>query len=185
MLALLCLLSGCKSPPPEPRAQAGLTETTRNNCYSLLHQLLDDEKDVSMLRFIKREDADLKALIKKVSAAAKVGASQLEVFAKQDPTLSLDHYDLPSGEVKTRASISKMEEKNLLHDSGDPFELVLIVTQLEALNYASHLAKVAGENDSQPGRALYLKGLSNEMKGLYGEVLAHLSVRQISSVPTK
>jgi hypothetical protein len=185
MLALLCLFSGCKSPPPEPRAQAGLTETTRNNCYSLLHQLLDDEKDVSMLRFIKGEDTDLKALIKRVSAAAKAGSSQLEAFAKQDPTLALDHYDLPPGEVKTRASISKMEEKDLLHDSGNPFELVLIVTQVEALNYASHLAKVAGENDSQPERALFLKGLSEEMKNLHDEVLAHIAVRPILSVSTK
>jgi hypothetical protein len=183
MVTLLCLLSGCKTPPAPPRAQAqaGLTETTRNNCYSLLHELLDDEKDVSMLRFLKHEDTGLKALINKVAASAGAGATQLEEFAKRDPSLALDDLDLPPGEKKTRASISSKEEKDLLRHSGDEFELILVVTQIEALNYASHLARVASENDSEPERARYLMGLSNELKSLHDEVLGQISMNSPAS----
>ena len=49
------VLIGCRSPQTRSPAGAGLS--TRNNGYSLLHQLLDEQKDVSLLRFIKPEHA--------------------------------------------------------------------------------------------------------------------------------
>ena len=176
VLAGIGLFSGCQSPPARLRAQTTDSQITRNNCYSLLHQLLDEEKDVSILRFIKRENSDLKNLIKSVSAAAKAGAEQLETFAKQDPTLLLDDYRLPPGEQKTRDAIGATKEKELLHQSGNQFEMTLLLTQIEALNYASHLAKVAGANDAQPDRARYLAGLSEQMRKLEEQVIARLAL---------
>ena len=146
----------------------------RNNSYSLLHQLLDEEKDISILRFIKRENTDLKNLLKRVSAAAKAGAKQLELYAKQDPSIRLDDYRLPPGEVKTRDDISAEKQKELLHQSGNRLEFTLLLTQIEALSYASHLAKIAGENDFDPERARYLATLSAEMAGLREEVIARV-----------
>ena len=184
VLACICLLSGCQSPPAQSRIPATDSQVTRNNCYSLLHQLLDDEKNVSILRFIKRENTDLKSLIKSVSAAAKAGAEQLEVFAKQDPTLILDDYRLPPGEQKTRDAIGATKEKELLHQSGARFELTLLLTQIEALNYGVHLAKVAALNDTQPDRIRYLAGLSEQMKNLEDQVTARLALKtQLSKPP--
>jgi hypothetical protein len=54
--------------------------------------------------------------------------------------------------------------------SGDEFELTLLLTQAEALCYAWHLAKVAGENEPQPDRVRALAGLSQDMENLYHEV---------------
>ena len=48
------------------------------------------------------------------------------------------------------------------------------MTQTEALSYAWHLAKVAGENESQPDRAIALAGVSNDMENLYHEVFVML-----------
>ena len=42
------------------------------------------------------------------------------------------------------------------------------------MNYAWHLAKVAGEHELQPERARALAGLSEEMRKLYQEVVAVL-----------
>ena len=56
--------------------------STRNNCYSLLLQLLDQQKDVSILRFIKQEHSDVKDLTKKIAAASGSGSKLLEEFAK-------------------------------------------------------------------------------------------------------
>jgi hypothetical protein len=48
------------------------------------------------------------------------------------------------------------------------------LTQTEALTYASHLAKVAGQNEPNPQRAHTLAGISKEMENLYNDVFTLL-----------
>ncbi len=174
MLLLSSLLAGCQSPPVAPLSETPASQTVRNNSYSLLHQLLDQEKDITLLRFIKRENTDLKKLLKRVSATAESGEKQLELFAKQDPSIRLDDYRLPPGEVKVRDDISAEEQKKLLHQYDDRLEFTLLLTQIEALNYASHLAKIASENEFDPDRARYLATLGVEMAGLREEVITRV-----------
>jgi hypothetical protein len=157
------------------------TASTRNNCYSLLHQLLNDEKDVSVLRFIKPEHSDLKNLMKRIATTSGTGAALLEKFAKDDPSIRLDDIRLPPGELATRDAIASAKQKELLGQTGDTFELTLLLTQTEALIYASHLAKVAGENEPQPDRARALAGVSQDMENLYHEVFALLLSQTKSS----
>jgi hypothetical protein len=140
----------------------------------LLHQLLNDQKNVSLLRFIKREQEDVKTLVKKIAANSATGAKLLEEFARHDPSITLDDIRLPPGEAATRDAIASTKKKELLGQTGDEFELTLLLTQTEALSYAWHLAKVAGENESQPDRAIALAGVSKDMENLYHEVFAML-----------
>ncbi len=102
---------------------------------------------MSLLRFIKREEDDVKKLIKKIAAKAATGAKLLEEFARHDASIRLD-------------------------ETGDAFELSLLLAQAQALSYAGHLAKVAGENESQPERARALASLSEDMANRYHEVFA-------------
>ena len=60
IISLVCGVTGCQSTPASPPAPATVSLATRNNCYSLLYQLLDQQKDVSILRFIKPEHTDVK-----------------------------------------------------------------------------------------------------------------------------
>jgi hypothetical protein len=147
----------------------------------LLHQLLDEQKDVSILRFIKREHYDVKNLIKKIATTSGTGARLLEEFAKDDPSIQLDDIRLPPGELATRDAIASTKEKELLSQTGDEFELTLLLTQTEALSYAWHLAKVAGENEPQPDRARALAGVSEDMQNLYHEVFVMLLSKTKSS----
>jgi hypothetical protein len=174
MLSIACLLTGCQPPKAVPVLGSGPALSTRNNCYSLLHQLLDEQKDVSLLRFIKREHPDVKNLIKRIAAASGAGSELLEGFAKHDPSVRLDDLRLPSGETATRAAIAATKKTELLGQSGDKFELTLLLTQTEALSYAGHLATVGGENDPQPDRARALAGVSKDMENLNHEVFAML-----------
>ncbi len=169
MLSAVCVLAGCQSPRARSLSTAGLARETRNNCYSLLHQLLDEQKDVSMLRFIKREHSDVKSLIKRIADASGAGSELLEDFAEHDPSIHLDDIRLPPGETATRASIASARKKELLGQTGDKFELTLLLSQAEALSYACHLAKVASENESDPNRARALAGISEDMGKLYRE----------------
>ena len=180
MFSVACFLTGCQSPRAAPPVQSG--PSLRNNCYSLLHQLLDEQKDVSLLRFIKSEHSDVKTLVKRIASASGTGAKLLEKFDKDDPSIPLDDIRLPPGELATRDAIASTKEKELLSQTGDEFELTLLLTQTEALSYAWHLAKVAGENEPQPGRAHALAGIGEDMQKLYHEVFVLLLSKSNSSV---
>ena len=181
MLSVACVLTGCESPKAISPPGIGAAQSTRNNSYSLLHQLLDEQKDVSILRFIKREHSDVKNLIKKIAANSAAGAKLLEEFARHDPSIRLDDIRLPPGEVATRDAIGSTKQKELLSQTGDEFELTLLLTQTEALSYAWHLAQVAGENEPQPDRARALAGVSEDMQNLYHEVFVLLLSKTNSS----
>ena len=134
-----------------------------------------------MLRFIKPEHTDLKKLVKRIATTSGAGARLLEEFARDDPSIKLDDIWLPPGEVSTRDAIASTKEKELLGQTGDTFELTLLLTQTEALSYAWHLAKIAGENEPQPERARALAGLSEDMQNLYHEVFVLLLSQTKSS----
>jgi hypothetical protein len=176
-LSITCLLAGCQSPgalSQYSHSKSRAPQSLRNNCYSLLYQLLEQQKDVSILRFIKPEQSDVKKLMIRISTASGTGAKYLEEFAKADPTINLNDIRLPPGEVATRDAIASTEKHKLLGQTGDTFALTLLLTQTEALTYASHLAKVAGQNEPNPQRAHTLAGISEEMENLYNDVFTLL-----------
>jgi hypothetical protein len=170
MTLAVCALAGCQSPKATPPRESGAAQSTRNNGYSLLHQLLAEQKNVSLLRFIKNEPPDVSTLVKKIATASGAGAGLLEKFAKDDPAISLDDIRLPPGEVATRDAIAATKEKELLGQTGGTFELTLLLTQTEALSYGWHLAEVTSKNEPQPERARALAGIGEDMKNLYHEV---------------
>jgi len=174
MLSIACVLNGCQPPKAISPPVSDAAQSTRDNCCSLLHQLLNEQKDVSFLHFIKREPSEVKNLMKKIAVKSSAGAKLLEGFARHDASMRLDDLRLPPGEVATREAIASTEKKDLLGQTGDGFELALLLTQTQALSYAWHLAEIAGEHESQPERARALAGVSEEMKNLYREVFVML-----------
>jgi hypothetical protein len=181
MLLAACVLTGCQSPKAMHSSGGDARQSARNNSYSLLHQLLDDEKDVSLLHFIKSEHPDVKNLVKRIATTSATGATLLEQFAKDDPTIKLDDISLPPGEVATRDAIASTKEKELLSQTGDTFELTLLLTQTEALSYGWHLAEVASQNEMQPERARALAGIGVDMDNLNHEVFVLLLTKTRAS----
>ena len=190
-LAGLGLLCGCQTPPtpPTPPNAAPLAATvstgkkkidlaTRDNSLALLNELLNEEKHVSKLLIIKRETDALHQLIKNISQAAAAGADQLKTLAKANPGLDFTANRLPAGEKATRESIAKAKQHTLLHTKGAEFEFQLLLTQSEALGYATHLALVAAENEPQPARAQQFADLSARLRVLHEQVLAMLRQRR-------
>jgi hypothetical protein len=179
LLLLGGLFVGCQSAPPPapPVADHGLTVTLRNNSYALLYQLMGEEKDVSLLRFIKREHQDLKDVLKEVSKTSAAAEKLLKKFAEEDPTLDLNEIRLPPGEMATRAAIAAHDRKNLLHRSGEDFEMTLLLTQAEAVNYGDFLARVAAQNESVPGRRDTLEKLSQQMAEYHHRIVRLIAIR--------
>jgi len=181
MLLAACVLTGCQSPKAMTSSGGNAPQSARNNSYSLLHQLLAEQSDVSLLRFIKSEQPDVKILVKKIATTSATGATLLEQFARDDPTIRLDDFSLPPGEVATRDAIASTKEKELLSQTGDTFELTLLLTQTEALSYGWHLAVVASLYEPDPDRARALVGIGVDMDNLYHEVFALLLAKTRAS----
>ncbi len=178
LLPLTWVVTGCQTSHVMHPVAVGDRAATRDNCYTLLHQLLSDQKNVGLLRFIKREENDVKELIKRIAANSAAGAKLLEELAEHNPAIRMDNPGLPQGETATREAIAATKQKELLAQTGEVFELSLLLTQAEALSYGWHLAYVASANEIQPDRARALAGIGDDMKKLYSEVFTKLRSRR-------
>jgi hypothetical protein len=172
---------GCQLPKNHPAAAAPKAEQIRANCYGLLHDLLNQQKNVDKLLLIKMESMELNRLIKAIASASGIGAKRLEEFATRDGSIHLDELSLPPGEVATRDAIATTKTRELLTPFSAYFELNLLLTQAEALSYAWHLSKVAAANEPQRERAHYLAGLSEEMKSLHHQAMSLMRSRLTTS----
>jgi hypothetical protein len=152
----------------------------RNNAASLLDDLLGSEKDVSKILIIKHRPARVSRVIEAISKTAGDGQDQLEGLAKEDKTLNLHALQLPPGEVATRDAIRKTKEHELLFSWGAKFDMSLLLSQTDALDYGSHLAKIAAENSASPEQARKFHALDVALSALYQRVVA-----DIRAVPPK
>jgi hypothetical protein len=160
------------APETAPRADAQIAE--RNNAASLLANLLGDEKNLSKLLIIKGNTEELGKLVKELSKTAGAGSDQLEKLAKQDKTLDLHAERLPPGEKAAREAESKTSEYRLLHSSGRAFELNVLLTQIQALDYGAHLAKIAADTSSSPEEAREFHALNIQLNNLYDQAVGKL-----------
>jgi hypothetical protein len=177
-------LCGCQSHPQAAASADSMAVATpanknvdiriRNNSLALLNELLNEEKQVSMILIIKRESPELNRLIKDIAETAAEGAKRLQSMAKNDSGLALEKPDLPPGEQATRKAVAKTKQHLLLHSKDAEFEFQLLLTQTEALNYGAHLASVAAENEPQSDRARELSDLAARLTQLYEQVIARL-----------
>jgi hypothetical protein len=147
---------------------------TRNNAASLLTDLFHEEKNVDKILIIKHNSAAFGQLVKSISKTAADGENKLEELAKNDKTLNLHALELPPGEKATRAAISKTKEHEMLFSTGETFQLNLLLSQTDALDYGSHLAKIAAENSSSPEQQKEFHALDVALKNLFDRVVARI-----------
>jgi hypothetical protein len=147
----------------------------RNNAASLLADLLGDEKNVSKILILKHPSPSTKRLIETISKQADDGSKQLQQLARNDASLKLDAIQLPPGERAARDAETKTKEKALLLTFGRKSEFNLLLTQAEALNYGSNLAKVAGDNSASEEEQRTFKSLQTSLNDLYERVFSKMS----------
>lgn len=174
-----CQLFRSKPEAPDPPAVEVTTNKTvdlrtRNNALALLDDLLNDEKNLSKILLIKHHSEQLAKLVKEISRTAAQGAKTLELIAKEESGLNLKEVALPAGETAAREAISKSKEHDLLHSADAEFELQLLLTQNDALNYGAQLARVAALNEPNAERVRALSNLSAQLSSLHEQVIAML-----------
>jgi hypothetical protein len=174
-----CLLvagSGCETfNRPAKAGVAPVGGRSDQHGDALLADLCGDEKDVSKLRFLKRERPELNALLQEIAATNRVAYETLQRFRKADPAPNLKDTGLPAAEVAARNAISKFKEKAILSSKGKELEVQLLLDQNEALTYGSHLAAVIALAEPDPRRREFLEELAATLGRLQQRVLRMLS----------
>lgn len=178
--ALALLAAGCASIATTEKAVAPNQDHSvaiRDQGYALLYQLLSDEKNLSKLLLIKKEQADVGALLKRISEVSGEAAKQMEAFAKADPHLHLEFDGLPKIEKQTREMIGKTRAKELIAKTGDKFELRVLLTQNEALTYGAHLAVALQSQETDPARQKFLAETSQRLQDLHQALIDLMHTR--------
>jgi hypothetical protein len=178
VLSLACALalSACSATPPPPSANGGLFRQ-HNEGYSLLYELMSDESDVGKLFIIKSADDSVKSLVKEIGSACQMAKKQMDEFPRSDIRIEYDVADLPYMEQRSRDLQAKVDEKELLTSSGQKFELRLIFTQAQAMDYAVQLSRALAEKETDPGRKNFLENLSKQCGEFHDRLMDLLTVK--------
>jgi uncharacterized protein YjgD (DUF1641 family) len=146
--------------------------------YSLLYQLMKDESDVKDIFLFKHADDSVGNLIREISNHCKAAKSEIDQFQLNDSQLDDEMPDLPKIEQDSRDLTRSDDTSNLLGSSGKEFELNLIFTQAQAMEYAKTLSKALAKNESNPDRKMFLTNLSDQC-GQYHDRLMNLLTVQL------
>jgi hypothetical protein len=136
-------------------------QSYRNNGYSLLHHLFDQEKSVELILVVKTAPKDVADFVHEVSQGAKDSLDSLDELRDHDKAIRFDEAGLPQFELDTRASIKGDKQHMLLFGTtGSAFARTLLVSQIEAGTYGMNLAKVLADAEPNPQRAAVLQKIS-------------------------
>ena len=126
----------------------------RNGGYYLLHDLLSQESDVDKIMLAKNAPPEIGAYTKTISALAHESLATLDKLKSWDSTIDFDKNPLPPIEIEVRKSITADKQHQLLFGTTGPaFTRALLISQIDAANYAKHLAKVLAQHESGDTRA--------------------------------
>ncbi len=178
ILPLIGVLSACSATHVSSSAMGGggiIHE--RNEGYSLLYKLMSDEGDVGKIFILKGADESVKSLVKDIGGAAQAAKKQMDDFAKEDKELEYDVTDLPYIEQRGRDLEAKDDEKALLFSSGKVFEVRLIFTQAQAMDYATQLCRGLAEKEDNTIRKDFLQSLAKETSDFHDRLMKLLTVQ--------
>lgn len=185
LLTLACvLLPACNSDPAPVARKFDATHVERNEGYALLYSLVGKNQDVDKILSIKSVTPETAAIIKDIASLSKATKEQLDAYAKKDPTLGMADDGLPKFEAESRDAIESTTTKRLLFASGKTFEIRLLQTQTQSMNYLAHLSLLLATNDNDNARADFLRDVSKQAEALFNRVMDRLELAPQASEET-
>jgi hypothetical protein len=175
-LALMVGTIGCQSPsrPDGGSAAPAIVPVNphpdiavRNNALALLQDLLGDEQDVGKVLYLKSASDGTSRLLKDISATAKEYHTKIEASTRQLPGYDIKNLDLPPGEVAARKTESKTTEHAILGSRGADFDFEILLSQAQALDYGTHLARLVAANETDSARNGEFSALAEKLNALY------------------
>ena len=166
----ICLWSGGLFLAPARGSDASESQGKLNGGYYLLHHLGEDEDQLPLLLDLKHAPPEIEKYADQISRTAKASNAALEQMQDRDAAIRFDKNPLPSIERDVRDSIKDDKQHQLLFGTSDSeFVRALLVSQIEATTYASHLAEVLADQETNPTRVKTLKHLSDQWLAMRSE----------------
>ncbi len=145
--------------------------------FFLIHDVCHQESQVHFITMMKTTPPWLVDYVTRISTLADETLDILDDMEDHDPALKSDDSPLPAFEQAVRASISDEKRHDLLFGTKDAaFARALLLTQIEASNYISNMAKVLAEEDEDDNRARQLDKISTRWMAIRAEGIQFLSV---------
>jgi hypothetical protein len=136
---------------------------------------MSDESQVGGIFVLKSADPAVANLVKQIGTDCLGYKNQLEDFAKADKGIEFDVADLPPVEKESRGLIAASQTHDLLFSSGKDFQLRLLLTQIQAMDYASHLSQAIEKHEDDPARKKFLADMSKHCADLHDELVKLLA----------
>ncbi|HTV48192.1 MAG TPA: hypothetical protein VMG59_07080 [Phycisphaerae bacterium] len=171
VLAGIC---GCTSAPVSPSANYPMARQ-HNEGYSLLYKLMSDESNVGQIFILQSANDSLVNLVRNIGATCQAAKNRMDDFARADPSLQYDVPDLPYLEEMGRNLQTSDDTNALLFSSGEEFEVRLIFTQAEAMNYATQLCRALGKEETDPTRKTFLTNLAHQCANYHDQLMQMLA----------
>jgi hypothetical protein len=132
-----------------------------NGGYYLLHQLCEDEAKLPLLLDVKHAPSEIVNFADRISETAKECIADLEQMQDSNPAVKFNRNPLPPIERDVREAIQDEKQHQLLFGTSDAeFERALLVSQIEASNYARNIAKILANQETDPKRIKHLAKIS-------------------------
>gem|GEM_PF-2471460 len=181
LLMLILAIVTCNGYAKDPVSHTDDTSESLNDGYGILHATLGDEQYLKTIRLaktivtFKSISEPTRHIIDDIAQTSSDVLEELEQLASLYPEILFDAGIDGRIEQKVRKALRITTAKEFL-TSKDNFEVLLLVSQTQALRFISHLAKELHDIETNTRRKVWLGTLSDRYEALYRRVLSRLKV---------
>ena len=181
LLMLILALVACNGYATVPVSHTDGTRESLNEGYAILHATLGDEQYLKTIRLaktivtFKSISEPTRHIIDDIAQTSSDALEDLEQLASLSPEILFDAGMDGQIEQKTRRALRITTAKEFL-TSKENFEVLLLISQTQALRFISHLARELSDIETNTRRKVWLVTLSDRFEALYRRVLSRLKV---------
>ncbi|MGD8310980.1 MAG: hypothetical protein PVJ66_00165 [Gammaproteobacteria bacterium] len=178
---LMLGLAACSDHARAPAPHAGAALQELNAGYAILRTILGDEQYLKVIRLtkgivsFKSVSESTRQVIDDIAQTASAAHEELERLASLSPEIIFASGEGAVIEQITLRALRITTAKEFLA-SKENFEVILLVSQTQALRLVSHLAGELQDIETNPRRKAWLEELANRFEKLYARTLARLKV---------
>ena len=181
LLMLILAIAACDGRDEVPIQHADSTIQSLNAGYGILHATLSDEHHLKTIRLakaivtFKSISEPTRLVIDNIAQTSSAALDELDKLASLSPEIMLEENNEGQIERATRDALRITTVKELFTSKED-FEVILLISQLQALRIVSHLANELHEIEENASRKAWLATISDQFEKLYLRVLSRLKI---------
>jgi len=179
LLLLILSLVACNDPAKAPGSHAGSAHQSLTTGYGILKTTLGDEQHLKTIRLTKAlisfkpVSEPTREIIDDIAQTSAAALEELEQLVSLSPEITFETGEDEQIEQKTRNALRITTAKEFV-TSKENFEVILLISQTQALRFISHLSKELNNIETNSKRKVWLRTISDKFENLYLRTLSRL-----------